>query len=58
MSDDKTRKSQEDNKQIDINDAKEIAHWCESFSCSEGDLRVAVMAVGKSVSALKEYFSE
>jgi hypothetical protein len=58
MSDDKTRRNPEDNKQVDINDPKEIANWCKSFRCSEGDLRAAVMAVGKSANALREYFDK
>lgn len=58
MSDDKTRRSPEDNQQVDIDDPKEIANWCKSFACNEGDLRVAVMSVGKSVCALKKYFSK
>jgi hypothetical protein len=55
---DKRRRSLEDNKQVDINDPKEIADWCESFSCSEDDLRIAVMAVGKSARALIGYFDK
>ncbi len=58
MSDDKARRSIEDSKLVDINDSKEVANWCKSFSCSEDDLRVAVMSVGKSVCALKKYFSK
>lgn len=58
MSDDEIGGSQEDSKQVDINDDKEIAHWCEFFSCSEGDLRIAVMAVGKSLNTLTKYFDK
>lgn len=56
MSDDKTRRSPEDNQQVDIDDPKEIANWCRSFDCNEGDLRAAVIAVGKSEKAIRQYF--
>ncbi len=58
MSYDKARRSPEDNKQVDIDDPQKIVNWCKSFRCSEGDLRAAVMAVGKSEKALRAYLSK
>lgn len=57
MSDDKTLEKPEEDKQFDLDDPKEIMLWCKLFNCTEGDLRVAVMAVGKSQEAIKEYFN-
>lgn len=56
MSDNETRRNPEGNQQVDIDDPKAIDNWCKSFACDEGDLRAAVIAVGKSEKALRKYF--
>jgi len=56
MSDSNTRRVPKDNTQVDIDDPKAIRNWCNLFGCNEDDLRVAVMAVGKSEKAIAKYF--
>jgi hypothetical protein len=55
MPDDKTIRSPEDNKQIDINDPIEIANWCKSLGCTVSQLKTAVAAVGKSAKKVKDF---
>lgn len=58
MPDDKTKRSPEDNKQIDINDSSEISNWCRSLGCTKDELKAAVSAVGKSAAKVKEYLGK
>ncbi|GEN29092.1 DUF3606 domain-containing protein [Halovibrio variabilis] len=58
MPDDKTKRSPEDNKQIDINDPSEVSNWCRSLGCTADELKAAVSAVGKSAEKVKEHLGK
>lgn len=47
-----------DAKRIDINDPAEIQNWCNSFNCTEEQLKIAVSAVGTSGKAVKKYLGK
>ncbi len=55
MPDDKRIRQPLDNKRIDINDPQEIRNWCNSFGCTESELKQAVAAVGTSAKEVREY---
>lgn len=58
MPDDKTITAPADRKRIDVNDTSEVNNWCESFGCTEAELKAAVAAVGTSAAAVKSYLDK
>ncbi len=58
MSDNKNITHPLDAKRIDIHDPAEVRNWCRSFSCTEAQLRAAVLAVGTSGAAVRKYLGK
>lgn len=57
MPDDKNKKKPQDASRINLSQQYEIAYWCDTFECSEKELRDAVDKVGTSSKAVKDYLN-
>lgn len=42
---------------IPASDDSNLASWCATFGCSEGELRTAIGTVGRSVDAVRDYLA-
>ena len=55
MPDNKNIRHPLDGKRIDINDRDEVRNWCDILEIKELTLRLAVMKVGTSSEAVREF---
>lgn len=53
MSDDKTKKTQQDRSRIDFDEEHELEYWTKRLGVSKEELRDAVQRVGNTVEAVQ-----
>jgi hypothetical protein len=41
MADDKTKRHPQDAQRVNVNEEYEVRYWCETFGCTEPELRAA-----------------
>ncbi|WP_088189030.1 DUF3606 domain-containing protein [Desulfosporosinus sp. FKA] len=58
MPDDKTKKRPQDSSRINIHEPYEVNYWCDTFGCTEVQLKAAVKAVGDSAAEVKKYLGK
>lgn len=58
MADDTKGRAPEDRSRVELNDERNLRHWCEEFACTPDELRAAVKAVGVMVPDLRVHFSK
>jgi len=56
--DDKTKTGNPDNKLINLNENYEVEYWTKELGCSREKLKEAVVAVGNSAVAVREYLKK
>ena len=47
-----------DRSRVSVNEASEVAYWCQKFGCSETQLRAAVKMVGFTVSKVRAHLAQ
>jgi hypothetical protein len=55
MSDDKTKKGQQDRSRINLDEKHEVDYWTKKLNVSEEELREAVENVGSSAATVERY---
>jgi hypothetical protein len=58
MSDDRTKKGQQDRSRIDVNEDYELRYWTKELGVTPDELKSAVQKVGPSVKAVREHFGK
>ena len=56
MPDDTTKTGRPDRDLINLSEPYEVRHWCDTFRCTEDELRAAVKSVGAGAKKVRAYF--
>jgi hypothetical protein len=58
MSDDRTKKGQQDRSRIDVNEDYELRYWTKELGVSPDVLKSAVQKVGPTAKAVREHLGK
>ena len=58
MSDDRSKRGQQDRSRIDVNEDYELRYWSKELGVSPDELKSAVQKVGPSTKAVREHLGK